>query len=59
MASDSAGLEMQLIKAAKSGNLLQFKRLLKKGAAIDGKDEMGITALISAAMAGHVAGLKG
>jgi len=54
----AAPLDGQLIEAAKRGDLVQVNSLLEKGAVVDGKDEVGMTALMVVAEAGHVEVVK-
>ncbi|MEW6347707.1 MAG: ankyrin repeat domain-containing protein [Thermodesulfobacteriota bacterium] len=51
-------LSAELIRAADKGNVAEIKRLLKKGADVNGTDEEGQTALMWAAMWGYVAVMK-
>ena len=47
-------LTAQLIRAADDGDLAQVKRLVRRGADVNGRDEEGQTALMWAAMWGYV-----
>jgi ankyrin repeat protein len=48
-----AGVKDDLIKAAGRGDFPEVKRLLAKGADVNAKDDLGMTALILASGLGH------
>ena len=51
--SSYAGINDELIDAARKGDINRIKKLLDKGADVNAKDKDGETALMAAALRGH------